>query len=157
MLLLNARRAQLFLVLSVLFIFLMAACDAKNDMKIEDVPVPFGAQKAEIGGAEKEQFNFAYVAAITDVEDRYKMADKAIYEVPNDATWQQAAEFYDNQLRTKNFHRAQTEPLQSVDSKILFWENDASFGGQAVAVAFVEVGRNAEMRKFIIVCTAKKK
>lgn len=151
------KRARLFAASSVLLILSLCACGGKNDgMKIEDVPVPFAARKAEIGGAEKEQFNFAYVAAITAVRNRYKTTDDAIYEVPKEATWQQAAEFYDDRLKAKNYHRAQAELLQSGDAKILFWENDNSFGAQAVAVAFVEVGKNEDVRKFIIVCTARK-
>lgn len=152
----NAKPVRLILALPVLLVFSFLACGGKNDMKIKDVPVPPGASKVEIEGAEQEQFSNAVAASLMSIRERYKITDNDIYEAPRAATWQQTAAFYDERLKAKNFVRAQAEPLEFADAKILFWENNGFFGNQAVAVSFVEVGKNEDARRFIVVCTGRK-
>lgn len=148
------KKCRVRIITFVFLSFLPVACNSSNPMDLKNLAVPPDARKTEIDGFDKEQFNNAVTAALTDIRDRYKTVRSEIYEFASKKTWQEVAAFYDGKLREKGFVRNQSEPLSSLDSQILFWERKSLLNKEAVSIALITTENAAVSKKryFLMLC-----
>ena len=148
------RANAVWTLITLLLAWSMTACASKS-MKLNQIPLPPSVTKTEIAGAEKEAFNNALVAALTAVKAQYNSVESDVWTLPAETDLQQTTNFYNTNLKSNGFVLKTPAPIESLDSRIVIWEQPGIFGTTAVAVALIDL-KHDNTHKFLLICTALK-
>lgn len=148
------QNSKLFLCVIITVVFI-SSCNRMNKLELENLPLPANVKTIDIGGAEKEKFNNAVSSSLLAIKGKYKLLENKVYELPADNTQQEIQSFYDEKLKLKGFVRQNEQPLQTVDSKLVFWRSENFSGQDIFAVAFIEIENEGVFEKYLLISTAQ--
>ena len=130
------RKIKLFLLFCAFF--LSSSCGSVK-IEVDDLPVPPYAEKGNKYPEFGTQVQLSITGANYSIKERIGKTNGKLYTFSKKpVTWQELAEFYDPELAKKGFSRKKPEPLHSVDSWVLFYEDGAIFNKKGIAVLLIE-------------------
>lgn len=127
-------------------------------MKIEEIPIPPEARAGTIEGRYEIELDGATNAILSELKKNYGRTQEKILFLPGETDASKIFEFYEPKLSEKGFSADLSVAASSRNYQQRVWRNDGWLGGQAVSIAVIEAGKDAEGRaiKFLAVCLAEK-
>ncbi len=145
-------------ILPLVFTALLFSCSQKRFMNIEEIPLPSEAKQGKIDGRYEVELDGATNAILNDLKKTYSKTEEKILFLPGEAGAAKIFEFYAPKLAEKGFSKDANVPLNNRNYQLNVWRSDGWLGGQAVAVAVIDAGKDAEGKptKFLAVYSAEK-
>lgn len=145
-------------ILIVIFAALTFSCGQKKIMNFQEMPVPADAKEGTIDGAYEVELDNATNSILSDLKKSYGKTEEKILFLSADGDADKVFEFYAARLAEKGFTKDETVPPANRNYKLNVWRNDGWLGGEAVAVAVIEAGKDAggKANKFLALYLAEK-
>ena len=123
-------------------------------MNIEEIPLPPGAETRAIDGRYEVELDGATNSILSDLKKSYTKTQEKILFLPPPTEASKIFEFYAPKMSEKGLKKDESVPLQGRNYQLNVWKND----GQAVAVAVIDAGKDAEGKaiKFLAIYTGEK-
>lgn len=147
---------KVYQMAAILLLLTALACQQNEAMKLNRLPLLPQAVRAEVAGAEKEQFNFAVINALNMLRNNYRIAETEIYSLPAETTAHSIAQFYDENLKKSGFARKSSLPDDSAPIQTIIWEQSGLLDSNVVAVSLIKI-ENIESQNFLLVGVGSKK
>lgn len=127
-------------------------------MKIDEIPLPPEARAGDIEGRYEIELDGATAAILSELKKHYGKTEEKILFLPSEAEPAKIFAFYEPKLAEKGFSRDASVPPSGRNYQQAVWRNEGWFGGQAVAVAVIDAGKDAAGKaiKFLAVYRAEK-
>ena len=145
-------------LLLFVFIALLFSCGKKVFINIEEIPTPPEARREAVDGAYEIALDNTTNSIFSDLRKDYPKVDEKILFLPDDADAAKIHRFYESKLTEKGFVKDANVPLINRNYELAAWRSDGIFGGQTIAVAVIDAGKNANGKsmKFLAVYSAEK-
>lgn len=127
-------------------------------MKIEEIPLPPEARAGAIEGRYEIELDGATNTILSELKKNYGKTEEKILFLSNEAEPSKIFEFYQPKLSEKGFSRDASVQASGRNYRQTIWRNESWLGGQAVAVAVIDAGKDADGKaiKFLAVYLAEK-
>lgn len=127
-------------------------------MNIEEIPVPPEARQGTVDGRYEVELDAATNAILADLKKNYSTVNEKILFLPSDADASKIFAFYEPKMTEKGFSKDESVPAQGKNYQINVWRNDGWLGGETVAVAVIDAGKDVDGKaiKFLAVFRAEK-
>jgi len=127
-------------------------------MNIDEIPVPPEARQEPIQGGYEVELDGATNTILADLKKNYSNVNEKIFFLPADSDAAEIFGFYEPKMSGKNFSKDADVPLQGRNYQLDVWRNDGWIGGEAVAIAVIDAGKDAQGApvKFLAVYRAEK-
>ena len=122
-------------------------------MNIEEIPVPPEAKAGTISGRYEVELDAATNTILSDLKKSYSKTQEKILFLPSEIDAAQIFGFYAAKLSEKGLTKDYSVPLQGRNYQLNVWKK----GGQAIAVAVIDAGRDADGKaiKFLAIETGE--
>jgi hypothetical protein len=149
---------KFYRILPIIFLAFLFSCNQKAFMNIEEIPLPPEARAGAIEGRYEIELDGATNAILSELKKHYGKAEEKILFLPGEADASKIFAFYEPKLAEKGFSRDAEVSASSRNYQQAVWRNDGWFGGQAVAVAVIDAGKDAEGKaiKFLAIYRTEK-
>ena len=127
-------------------------------MNIEEIPLPPEAESKTIDGRYEVELDAATNAILADLKKSYSTVNEKILFLPAAAEAAKIFSFYEPKMTEKGFSKDANVPAQGKNFQINIWRNDGWLGGEAIAVAVIDAGKDADGRaiNFLAIFQAEK-
>ena len=145
---------KFYRILPLLLVFVVAACNPKTFMNIDEIPLPPEARQSTIDGRYETQLDAATNAILSELKKNYARTGEKILFLPAETDAAKIFEFYAPKMSEKGLTKDANAPLQSRNYQKTVWKNDR----QAVSIAVIEAGTDADGKaiKFLAIHTGEK-
>jgi hypothetical protein len=149
---------KFYRILPIIFIAFLFSCNSKAFMKIEEIPLPPEARVGAIEGRYEIELDGATNTILSELKKNYGKTEEKILFLPSEIEPPQIFGFYEPKLAAKGFSRDASVSASGRNYQQTIWRNESWSGGQVVAVAVIDAGKDAEGRaiKFLAVYLAEK-
>ena len=127
-------------------------------MNIDEIPFPPEATQGTINGRYEVELDAATNTILADLKKNYSTVNEKILFLPADADAAKIFAFYEPKMSEKGFAKDANVPPQGKNYQINIWRNDGWLGGEAVAVAVIDAGKDADGKaiKFLAIFQVEK-
>ncbi|MGI9055139.1 MAG: hypothetical protein ACR2F2_04980 [Pyrinomonadaceae bacterium] len=127
-------------------------------INIDEIPLPTETESRTIDGRYEVELDAATNTILSDLKKENSKVNEKILLLPADADALKIFAFYEPKMTEKGFSNDANVPLQGKNYQLKIWRNDGWLGGQAIAVAVIDAGTDADGKaiKFLAIFQAEK-
>ena len=130
---------KFYLILPLVLVFILYACQQKAFMNIEEIPLPSTAKTGTIEGRYEVELDAATNTILSEMKKNHSKTQEKILFLSSETSAAQVFEFYSPKMSEKGFTKDADMPLQGKNYRQNIWKKD----NQAVSVAVIEAGTDA--------------
>lgn len=138
----------------VFSLFLISCNSSQGYMKVEDIPVPEGADAKIPEGSFENQLDNISNQIMQSLKKENKSVEDKIYVLKKDADFSKVSDFF-NKTFEMDGYESNEKPTASKNYMTKVWKKSGYFSNEKILVAFITVGKDDSKQNFLNIFLAK--
>ena len=135
----NLKMKKFYPILPLVWVFMLFSCQPKAFNKIEEIPVPPGAQKSTIEGRYEVGLDAAIDSIVSELKQTHAETPEKIMFLPPETEASAIFDFYAPKFTEKGFTKDADIPRQGRNFQRNVWRK----GAETVSIAVIDAGTDA--------------